>query len=823
MKIELKPFQDVAVAALYRFVRGAARDVLEGDAQAVILASPTGSGKTVIANALMETIVRGDGDHEGDPAATFLWLSDSPKLNEQTRDKFVLNSEVFGKSDLVTVASTFDQRVFAPGKVHFLNVQKLGRERDLVERGDSRSFTIWETVANTIDEAPGSFWLVIDEAHRGTEERRGDRELAATIMQRFIKGSEEVPAVPLVLGISATPERFVRLVDTRQTRPLAVSPADVRESGLLKDIITLFHATEAQPSNWTLLHAAAERLLQFEESWSEYTTAEGLRPVRPILVVQVEDAAAGRASATELDQALEILQDALGTLTESQVAHSFQEEAAVPAGETSLRYLAPQAIQADPDVRVVFFKRSLSTGWDCPRAEVMMSFRRAVDRTVIAQLVGRMVRTPLARRVGSDDFLNTVSLYLPRYDEAGLDAIVEYLTNPDPEDQLPARVERGENRIEYPRNAAVAEAFETANGLPTYVVQRTSTLRNAARLAKLATALASDGIEPGAGERMRGDIVAMLLSERATRANDEPFRRRLAEAQQISMREVEYDMEGTKLSTFDKPLLAVARNLDDAYAEVGRRLGASLHIAYAKARQVQDDASDLDGTKTELYALIDDATAKSVDVKAGELVDASLERHKGAIAGLGDERRDAYRGLRLQADRPTKVEWELNKNIIGPRTGAAWQKHLYADADGIYHDILNAWESAQIEAAVADAEVVGWLRNQPRAPWAFTVPYRHGGRDKPHYPDFIVFRRHGGTILPDVLEPHSLAWEDTVEKARGMAEFAQRHGELFGRIDMLAEIKGRTCRLALNDLATRDAVLKVEGANGLRTLFEAAT
>src|SRR5689334_23855465 len=45
-------------------------------------------------------------------------------------------------------------------------------------------------------------------------------------------------------------------------------------------------------------------------------------------------------------------------------------------------------IHDDPDVRVVFFKTSLNTGWDCPRAEVMMSFRAATDSTYIAQLVG---------------------------------------------------------------------------------------------------------------------------------------------------------------------------------------------------------------------------------------------------------------------------------------------------------------------------------------------------------------------------------------------------------------------------------------------------
>ena len=46
-----------------------------------------------------------------------------------------------------------------------------------------------------------------------------------------------------------------------------------------------------------------------------------------------------------------------------------------------------------------------------PRAETMMSFRSAQDYTYIAQLLGRMIRTPLARRIASDAELNNVSLF----------------------------------------------------------------------------------------------------------------------------------------------------------------------------------------------------------------------------------------------------------------------------------------------------------------------------------------------------------------------------------------------------------------------------
>ena len=87
-------------------------------------------------------------------------------------------------SDLVVVQSTFEREVLEPGKVYFLNTQKLSKSSLLV-RGhdpddegiekdgqirlmpDSRSFTIWDTVQNTIDDPALTLYLVLDEAHRG--------------------------------------------------------------------------------------------------------------------------------------------------------------------------------------------------------------------------------------------------------------------------------------------------------------------------------------------------------------------------------------------------------------------------------------------------------------------------------------------------------------------------------------------------------------------------------------------------------------------------------------------------------------------------------
>src|SRR5579859_3782779 len=71
------------------------------------------------------------GRSRWDPlGATFLWLSDMPELNEQSRRRLVETSDVFRAANLVLVDhETFDQETFTPGKIYFLNTQKVGRDR----------------------------------------------------------------------------------------------------------------------------------------------------------------------------------------------------------------------------------------------------------------------------------------------------------------------------------------------------------------------------------------------------------------------------------------------------------------------------------------------------------------------------------------------------------------------------------------------------------------------------------------------------------------------------------------------------------------------
>lgn len=118
----------------------------------------------------------------------------------------------------------------------------------------------------------------------------------------------------------------------------------------------------------------------------------------------------------------------------------------------------PQDVQRKSDIRVLFAKEAISTGWDCPRAEVIFSMRPHQDDTYIAQLIGRMVRTPLAESVNIE-LLNSVSCFLPYFDPATLEKVVKYLTEEGNDDYSGVSRESGREIVTKPVNVEWDHTF----------------------------------------------------------------------------------------------------------------------------------------------------------------------------------------------------------------------------------------------------------------------------------------------------------------------------------------------------------------------------
>lgn len=432
MKVELFPFQKVALANLRLKTSEALGSYRRTHTpQIVSYTAPTGAGKTIVMSSLIESIFFGDEIYPDQLDAIFVWLSDSPELNQQSKDKIDLKADKITLDQCTIIADeSFDKEMLEDGNIYFLNTQKLGKNSNLTKHGDGRTYTIWETLSNTVREKSDRLYFVIDEAHRGMQGR--DAAKATTIMQKFLKGSPDdgLPVMPVVIGMTATPERFNNLASgIMSTTHYVVTTADeVRASGLLKDRIVITYPDTVN-NDMAVLQAAADDWKQKWEHWTQYCYEQHYAYVNPILVVQVQNGSGNQISATDLDDCLQKIEERTGEHFQfGEVVHTFgQTSGTVVMNGLDVNYCEPSRIADDRKIKVVFFKENLSTGWDCPRAETMMSFRHANDATYIAQLLGRMVRTPMQMHIMVDDVLNDVHLFLPYFNAETVKDVTEAL------------------------------------------------------------------------------------------------------------------------------------------------------------------------------------------------------------------------------------------------------------------------------------------------------------------------------------------------------------------------------------------------------------
>lgn len=666
-----------------------------------------------------------------------LWVSDMPELNEQTRLKIESQSDrIYRINQLIPIDASFDAERLAGGKVYFINTQKLGNDKRLTRVGDGRTWSIWETLTNTAKAIPDRFYVVIDEAHRGMASGRGAKE-AQTLMQRFLLGYPEVGLVkmPLVIGISATPKRFMDLLEQapHTVHKVSIAAEEVRRSGLLKDRILIHHPESPTHAEMTLLEEAARRWAQMTAAWGRYCKEEGESGVWPVLVVQVENATANAVTKTNLADALNVIEKAIGRrLNEGEVAHAMHDSGDMDVGGRKVRKVDASRIDADKNIGVVFFKTSLSTGWDCPRAEVMMSFRRAEDHTYIAQLLGRMVRTPLARRIEKDAALNDVHLFLPYFDTQAVQSVVESLHNV--EDVPPSETGSSRELVVLERRAGMEDVFAALSGLVTYRVNAARAQSHLRRFIAIARNLTLDEIDDDAWDGAKGQIVEWMAAQITAMKSAGTFEAAAQTITHVGLRTlaVEHGM-GVAEPEADYRIEASSLDIDRLFEEAGRVLGNGLHMTYWQAN-ADRDANDV---KVEATVLSREPSAiAALESAAEQAFDTLYDTHKKAIAQLKEQRRGQYEKLRLATAKPVEVPWHLPESIDFKRqlNDPQWDRHLYVESDGQFRAGLGTWEAGVLKEELAKPEVISWLRNLDRKPWSLEIPFETGGEIRPMFP-----------------------------------------------------------------------------------------
>lgn len=848
MKFTLKDYQrDAVLDALTNIKKARRLWHGERDKTAFSLTAVTGAGKTVMAAAAFEALFHGDDEFnfDADPGAVVIWFSDDPSLNEQTRFRLMEASDRINHSDMVVVEHPFSRRQFEAGKIYFLNTQKFGKnsllvrgfegEDDLVTqmRPDAQAYTLWDTIRNTIEDPRLTLYLVLDEAHRGMG---GATKEKGTIVQRLINGFGGMPGIPAVWGISATVERFNQAIESAgkhlKLPNVVVDSVKVQESGLIKDTILLDIPDETGDFDTMLVRRATDKLKASSDAWAAYAkqqTDAGL--VLPLMVLQVPNT----PDPNEIGRALDTIFDRYPTLPAACVAHVFGDHTTQRFGNRDVPHIEPQRVHESTWVRVLIAKDAISTGWDCPRAEVMVSFRPAKDRTHITQLLGRMVRSPLARRIPGNDRLNAVDCLLPRFDRKTVEEVVDTLMKGDESAPPTGRI-----LIDYvevvPHPEASAAIWEAFEALPSQTRPQRGA-RPAQRLTALAHELACDDILPRAGSLAHAEMHKALNAFQESQKDKIEASRKAVLT--VDGKTVIADMKGRAKSFDEFWEAADVAVIDDAYRRAARIFSPDIAKTYVehlaqKVASIDDDPEEYLEAITEArvtvagVGLVTEVPAY-FDGRADALAKAWIKQYAPQIKTLSDDRQDAYRQVIEMSTEPQSVSLakpesryeatkaqEKDQSIVFRK----WERHLLCDTEGKYpFDTKGSdWERQVLETEIKRKGFQFWYRN-PQQPGqsSLGIAYVEDEQYKIVRPDFVFFAEQDGQVVVDLVDPHGLHLADALPKLKGLARYAREHVGRYRRMASVAEAGGKLRAL---DLTNADVLQAIEESTSAKSLYE---
>jgi hypothetical protein len=487
-------------------------------------------------------------------------------------------------------------------------------------------------------------------------------------------------------------------------------------------------------------------------------------------------------------------------------------------GAWEVPWIEPQRVQEESNVRVLIAKDAISTGWDCPRAEVLVSFRPARDNTHITQLLGRMVRSPLARRIPGDERLNAVDCILPFFDRTTAVKVIKFLTGEI--DEVPGTSKKVviDGRELAPNPYVPQGVWELWEELPTQTLPQRGA-RPVKRLVALAQALSADAVRPGALKEIDDDMRRRLDGFATIYENE--LEAAVQEVWDVHVKEITGRFGGKGLSYKEFVERADDRAIRSGFEIAKKAFGAD--IAQSYVNHVAGDDDDDDDLR-EAYVRASALAAvkevrEKVDREAIELTDTLFAEHRVAIKELPDARQQAFEDIRAMATDPqvgtlhrprTRIEGfsiEQDEEIV-PAPVAPW--HLMSDEDGNFPlSSLNSWEQIVVKAELARPNICGWYRNPSRAAVdSLGIAYRDdSGNWRSMHPDFVFFHEVDGEIKASIVDPHGHHLDDADIKLKALAQFATTFGASFHRIEAIAEIDGHMKVIDMQVDTVREEVL----------------
>ena len=347
---------------------------LNGNRRQVVLKAPTGAGKTVMASEMLATLTEELQSRSDLPfrQVAFIWIAPN-KLHQQSYFKM---KNFFTETKLLkpVMFDELDQSdgIIHQGEVLFVNWESINSKNNLIVRDNEQGLSLYDIARKTREENIPII-VVIDEEHLFWT-KTADKSKAVL---------EKINA-KVEIRISATPKtkpEYLVNIDRQEV----IREEMIKEGVLLNPDVTSGYANDIA-LNEHLINKALEKRQQIADAYKK----EGVN-INPLLLIQLPNDTTDAMTADDtkiMEQVVQYLDVMQGINTDNHRLAVWLSKQ-----KTNLEDIE----RNDNLTEVLLFKQAIALGWDCPRAAVLLIFRKLTSDTFTVQTVGRILRMPEQR------------------------------------------------------------------------------------------------------------------------------------------------------------------------------------------------------------------------------------------------------------------------------------------------------------------------------------------------------------------------------------------------------------------------------------------
>lgn len=362
--------------------------IYSGMRHTLVFKAPTGAGKTVMASEMLlrlNTELRERTDVPSKEVA-YIWIAPN-KLHEQSYFKMKsfftegqqLHPVIF--DDLDHSADGY----IHPGEILFVNWESISKDNAVMIRDTEQGSSLYDLTRRTQEEQHIPIIVIIDEEHMFAGKLTNKSEKVLKTINPKVE-----------IRISATP------VTTKQDALVSVPREMVIREGMIKQGVVLNPALDFKDPNGSLNQHLVHLALKKREELAEAYRKIGVN-INPLLLIQLpnDKDKMDKDDDSIKEEVMQYLDVAKGINTANgKLAVWLSNE------KENLEGIEKQ----DNLTEVLLFKQAIALGWDCPRAAVLLIFRKIESYTFTAQTVGRILRMP-EQHYYEDDRLNWGYVY----------------------------------------------------------------------------------------------------------------------------------------------------------------------------------------------------------------------------------------------------------------------------------------------------------------------------------------------------------------------------------------------------------------------------